>query len=457
MAEPAAPSIRRNAAFAFAGEATRAILAAIQILAVTRLLGPEQYGIYALAYTVGALALLPSDFGVSWSAARFIAERRDDRPAAAAVFGDALRLKIVLAGGISLVVAVAAGFIADAYGEPDLTWPLRITAVTLFCQSLFSLCSVIGVAYGRTSLQAVLYVAESATEATLVVTAAALAAGASEAALGRVGGFAVGALVGLVIVFRLLGKGARPRLRRQAPVAIGTYAGVLFLVDVAYALLSAADTLVIGALLSATEVGHFDAPLRMIMFALVLGTAMASAIAPRVVRGEGLPPDVVPLAFGLRAMVIVGCFGGAIAVAWATPIVDLVLGEEFAESADVLRVLGVYLPLGLMAPLATTAFAFLGLSGRRVPVIIAALVINTGLDLLLIPAIGIVGGAIGSLAAFAFFVPAHLWILHRRIELPLRPLGISTVRSLVAGGATAGVLALLGTGPLGPLAIVAGV
>ena len=65
---------------------------------------------------------------------------------------------------------------------------------------------------------------------------------------------------------------------------------------------------------------------------------------------------------------------------------------------------------------------------------------------LLLPRIGIVAGAIGTSAAYAVWVPAHVWILRQRAGLKLRPLLITIVRTCVAGAAMVGSLALLGSG-----------
>jgi hypothetical protein len=67
-------------------------------------------------------------------------------------------------------------------------------------------------------------------------------------------------------------------------------------------------------------------------------------------------------------------------------------------------------------------------------------------DIVLLPRIGIVAGAIGTSAAYAVWVPAHVWILHKRAGLELRPLVVTTLRACVAGAAMVGALALIGTG-----------
>jgi hypothetical protein len=84
--------------------------------------------------------------------------------------------------------------------------------------------------------------------------------------------------------------------------------------------------------------------------------------------------------------------------------------------------------------------------------------INFGIDIVLIPKIGIVGGAIGTNVAYAIYVPAHLWVCRRMIDLPLRPLAVTTARAALAALAMAGVLLLFGTKDVAvPLLVVGAV
>ena len=64
---------------------------------------------------------------------------------------------------------------------------------------------------------------------------------------------------------------------------------------------------------------------------------------------------------------------------------------------------------------------YLGAARKRVPLAVVALAVNAIIDIILIPKIGIVAGAIGTDVAYAIWVPAHLLILRQLIGLPLGP------------------------------------
>ncbi len=107
-------------------------------------------------------------------------------------------------------------------------------------------------------------------------------------------------------------------------------------------------------------------------------------------------------------------------------------------------------------PLLVSPLNYAGEGRRRIPVTLAALVVNAVLDVILIPTIGILGAAVGSDVAYSVYAGSNLWLSHRVLGLPLRPLAVTLLRSLLAAGALAGILVLMGTGDLSPVEWVVG-
>src|SRR5439155_9555111 len=125
----------RNTFFALLTQMSTAAFTAVLTLYLVRALGPRAFGIFSLAVSVGALLFLPSDFGISNAAARFIAERRGDRSAVATLMSDAVRLKLMISGVLSAALIATASLIADAYRHPSLTWPIPWCAIAVLGQS----------------------------------------------------------------------------------------------------------------------------------------------------------------------------------------------------------------------------------------------------------------------------------------------------------------------------------
>jgi O-antigen/teichoic acid export membrane protein len=253
----------------------------------------------------------------------------------------------------------------------------------------------------------------------------------------------------------------RPRLRLRGGSAAGrrriaAYAGPVVLVDSAFAVFSQLDVLLIGTLLGSLEAGLFQAPLRAVTFLHYPGYAIASAVAPRLAHRDRGDAAERAFAGGLRVTIIVQVALAAALVAWAEPIVSVLLGSEYDESAGVLRAFAPFVVLSGVAPVVGLGANYLGEAGRRLPITIAAVAINLAIDLALLKEIGIVAGVIGSTAAYLLYVPAHLHICRRRVDIDLFPLALTLGRALLAGAVAAGVLALIGTENLSVLDWAAG-
>jgi lipopolysaccharide exporter len=444
----AADSITRNAVFAVGTRMTTAAITAVVTLVLGRVLGPTEYGYFALATAVAAIAVFLSDVGITAATPRFLAERTHSRPAVRAVLADALRLKLLAALPVCAGLAALAGPIANAFGSPEAAWPLRGMAVVVLAQGLFLLMTGAFEALGRISINLRIVTAESVVEGTAIIMLVALGAGATGAAFGRAIGYSVGAGIALGFIWRVVGRRQPGDSRHSAltPADIARYAGALLIIDGIFRLFSQVDVLLIGALLDGGRaVGLFEIAMLIAWFLHYPAGAIASAVAPRLARRDDRPPDVAMFARSLRYIVAFQGIFLAPIVVWAEPILVHLLGAKFRDSAEVLRALAPFILLAGPAMLVTVGVNYLGEARRRIPLAVVMLAANIGLDVALLPEIGIVAGAIGNDVAYAIWVPGHMWILHRLLGLDLRPQALVVVRATAAAAVAAVPLLLIGT------------
>jgi O-antigen/teichoic acid export membrane protein len=444
--DQAADSIVRNAVFAGASKVAGAAFTAVLTIFLVRYLGPGEYGVFALALGVGGLMTIPADLGISVSAARFIAERRGDPDAMATLVADATRLKLIVTGAASVALIALAVPIANAYGTSDLAWPLRIMAIATFGQSVMIMWATIFEAFGRNSVYLRVVVAESALETTASILIVLLGTGATGAMAGRAAAYMFAAGFGFVLVARTLGRSIRPRRggHGHARRILG-YGWALVIVDGAFTIFSQIDILLIGAILSVTAVGHFQAAYTLAGFLFFIGQPIRSAVAPRLARGER-GPDREALERTLRYVVLAQGVILAPLIVWAEPLTRIAFGTDYAESADVLRALAPFALLAAISPLLAGAANYLGAARRRVPIALVTLAVNAGIDAALLGPLGIVAGAIGTDVAYAIYVGAHLHLCRDVAGLRLRPLVAPLVGSLSAALVMGLVLLAFGTG-----------
>ena len=455
----AGDTISRNALLAFAAQMTTAAFTAVLTVFLSRELGPAGFGTLALAISVAGLLRRASAGAMAQAAARFIAERHGDTAAVTGVLGMALRIRLATAAGFSVALFALAGPIAELYDAPELAWPLRGVAVAFFGQSVVTFVNNVFVALRRTSGSFTLVASESAMEFTASVALVLLGGGATGAAFGRAVGYLFGALLGVLLLGRLLGRsplfntGKSDVARRD----FANYAGAMLVLSSSSAIFSQLDVLLIGAFLTTAAVGIYSAPLQLITVLGYPGYALAQGIAPRLARHPKDPQNVEALTRGLSYVLILQSGLVAVVAVWAEPIVRLALGEAFLESAEVLRALTPVVFFAGVSTLLVQPLNYAGEGRRRIPIAVTMVLIAAGLNVLLIPEIGVLGAAVSTNVASCVSVGGHLWLSHRVLSLPLAPLASSAVRALAAAAGLAGVLALVGTGELSAVQWVVGI
>src|SRR4051812_27531694 len=439
-------SVGRNVGFAFAGQMVTSLATGLLTLYLVRALGPKDFGVLAIAIGLGTLVLLPGDFGVSNSTARFVAEERGRWDVIGAYVRHALKIKLVASGLLSVLLFLCADLIASGYGSPGLAWPIRGIAVAVFFQSFMSFFMSLFTALERLALNLRMISTEAITEAIAAATLVLLGGGAAGASFGRAIGYTVAAVLGTLLAVRVIG--AHNVRSGQSPGAgrrIFGYAGALVVIDGAYALMVPIGTLILGALINERAVGLFAAPARFINFLHYPGLSIASAISPRLARTREREPDVPALMNGLRWIILIQTVLVAPTVVWARPIADILLGPGYGRSADILALLAPFTFLQGFAPLVSLSVNYLGEARRRVPIALITLVLSVGLDYLLISQIGLLGGAISTDISYGFYTLAHFWLCKKLLDMPLRPIARDLVRCLVAAVAMGLVMAAFGT------------
>lgn len=451
--------VSRSASFALGVQMVGAVLTAILTIYLGRALSPDQYGDLTFALSVLVIASLFADIGITSSTGRFLAERRDDPTGAASVFATAARLKLAVSLVASVALFALAGPICDLFGSPGAAWPLRALAITLLAQGMFLLFMGTFNALGRVRYNLILAATESVVEVLSSIVLVVLGAAATGAALGNALGYTVGALAGLVVVKRVVGG---LRASGQEPPAVSRrqilgYAGPLLLVDAAFRVFTSIDILLIAALVGGgAPVAAFGLSIRLTSFLEYPAAAVAVAVAPRLASWREGRHELPLFSESLRYLLVMQMMFTAPAIIWAHAILHLIFGAKYPEAPEVLQALAPFIYLSGIAQLTTLAVNYMGEARRRVPIAVVMLTLNAAVDIVLLPRIGIVGGAIGTSVAYVVWVPAHLWILRQRAGLQLRPLVITALRTCIAGGVMIAVLAALGTGIVAPAVMALG-
>jgi O-antigen/teichoic acid export membrane protein len=168
---------------------------------------------------------------------------------------------------------------------------------------------------------------------------------------------------------------------------------------------------------------------------------------------EKLPTNALP--GGLRLSVYTACCGAAVAFlihATAGLIIRTVYGNEFISGASALRILAWCVWANYAYGVLQQGAIVAGKQGEVAAATVAAVALNIGLNLWLIPRQGMLGAAVASVVAECTVLVGVLWTYRRRRGF--RFLVLALVSTALAGGAAAGLASLVsGPSPLTALAV----
>lgn len=425
-------------------------------LYLVRALGASGYGLYALTASIGGLVLFPAGLGLPAAVGRYLADHRAEVRHVRAIFLLGLKLQIPAALISGVLLAALSGPLASGFGHARLEWPLRWMGLVIVMQATFSFVTSVCASLRQSSISLRMALTESVLETTTAIALVVAGTGVAGAILGRAVGYSVGVSAGVYMTARLFGglRDASPLPKEVTARTIASYAGATFLVDIGFAAFAQLDVLFVGALLGTADVGSFGAVIRVLTVLGYLGVAVASGVAPRLSLG-GIP-DTRAFNQGIRFLIVTqGLVIGPLVV-WSHPITTLLLGGGYRHAPQILQLLAVQYFVGAPAALITLAVTYLGAARRRVPIMAGTLVLGLIATYVLIRTVGVLGAAIADDVVQVAYVAANLWICSRLIAVDIRSLGLSMVRTLLAGGAAALILLAFGTDHLSAWRWVAG-
>ena len=411
------------------------VVGLLSILVFTRLLTPEDYGRFALAFSVMTLVHTVVFTWLEAAMARYWAAQTDER-SLADHFATLYRAFAWLAA--AFVPACAVGLLLWPAGSM-LKWAVAAGLSAVLARSLARLIQERRRASGDVSGAARIDMAQSA---------GGFAAGAGLAFVGLGGaapllGLAVAALA--VLPFALprelkAGAGGRLDLQRLAGYARFGFpvSGALILALV----LASADRFLIAAFLDEARVGAYHAAYSLsnrtldVIF-LWLGAAGAPAMVMALERG-GQPALDRAARDQVSTILLIALPAAAGLALVARPLAEVMVGEGLREAAA--QVTPWIALAGLFSGLTTHYFLHAFTLGQRTRLLMLAsavpVVVNVALNLTLIPRFGLIGAAWATAATYGFAAAAYAVLGRRSVRLPI------PVETLLKAGAATAAMAL---------------
>ena len=415
--------IARGVKATFGAELLRLAAQAGIILLLTRVfLGPEGYGLVFLAISVFSIATLLGTLGIPKSTAKFLAEYRErDDGQVRYILRTSLGFNAVTVVIVCTAFFFLADTIADVYGEPALQSLLALGVVYIVLKVAHGYLLIAFQGLGKVPLTALTSTVSSVGHLSFITLFLGLGFGTVGALAGYVAGYAVAVLVGGFFLYRVVStyprsddpdSGLRRRiLEYSLPLTASQGGNVLY---------KRVDTLMVGFFLTPVAVGFYELAKQVSTFVIAPADSLGFTIAPTF--GENKSSEQLERAARVYEqslkyvlLLYLPAVGGIVLL--AEPGIQFIFGDEFSGAATVLQIFSVFVLFQAVDKITNDSLDYLGRATERAIGKGVTGMLNFGLNLALIPMIGVEGAALSTSICFGLMVLFNIYLMSQELVL----------------------------------------
>ena len=279
----------RGGLFLFLGNASSTIILALASILIARLLGPESYGLYALAMIAPSFFITLSDFGISPALTRFSAHFRSEEEDREAV--GLIKVGIIFKSVFSLLLSIVLLLLSDSIAtwilkRPGLGLLIRFTSLYLVGQAIFMTLDSIFIGLDKTENSGLLVNIHAITKTVASPLLIILGMGAIGAILGAGLGFLLAAGIGVtVLLLRLCpslfsGNSGENVDFFQALRLMISYGMPLYLSTLTFSLLTQYQSFILALFVSNMEIGNYTTAMNFSVLITLLSYPIATSLFP---------------------------------------------------------------------------------------------------------------------------------------------------------------------------------
>jgi len=406
-----------NTMMAFAGSAMMKVSTSVLFIFIGRQLGPADAGVFALGITYYTIIVALSTFGLHELLVREVAPRRDQSSRYLTHY-----LVIRLLVTTLLYVGLLLFLQLDLPYSDETKMVVRIVALGVFPEAIFSLCQALFVAHEILIVPTIGAFINSAVTLGLgfwlLMTTRSVTSVAWFMPIANTAGLIVFPIA-LLRLFRERPQVQMPRLSWSFLRGQLGYTPGFILLGVFATLNFQADTFIISFLLPEADLGYFGAAQTLVGGFLLIPAAIRVALYPLMARYRREDKDLLYQVYRKSSQYLL-MLGLPLAVGvtlLAEPLIILVYGEAFLPAVPVLQLMiWAVVVVVLTVPVARMMLVYnqQSVAGwtRGIGMIASVL-----LNLLLIPIWGIVGAGMARvLASLLYYVLIHLFVQMRILQ-----------------------------------------
>lgn len=272
----------------FLGEAFSTIILAVGSVLIARLLGPDGYGVYTLAFVVPLLLVYLVELGVDEALIRFPAQSmaQGKETTALTIVKCGLKFKVLIASAGSIIIFLLSDVFASyLLRRPELGFYVKIASAAVILQAIFNSSVYAFIGLNRMTKSATLKAAMSIVRASAAPTLIILGLGVTGVIAGYLLGYLVAVILGVILLFTAFtgslgttdsdGERETPTIRTMVGYGFPIYLTTLLSV-----LVSQLQFAVLAYYSSNLEIGNFNAALNFTMLISVIVLPISLSMFP---------------------------------------------------------------------------------------------------------------------------------------------------------------------------------
>jgi O-antigen/teichoic acid export membrane protein len=194
----------RGGLFLFSGTAGSTVIMAIASILIGRLLGPELYGQYTLAFVIPQLLFLFTDLGINQGVMKYAAgfNAKGETSRSARLIKYSLLLKTLVGMILFILNYALADFFASTFLQrPDIAFYLRIASTSILFQAIFSTAASAFVGLDKSQYNALATNIEALAKTLISITLVLLGFSVTGAVVGLSTSYMVAAVAGVTLLY----------------------------------------------------------------------------------------------------------------------------------------------------------------------------------------------------------------------------------------------------------------
>ena len=422
----------------------------INRLLMSRMLGPEGYGLYGLTLPFQGIFQILSAGGLPPAISKYVAEynAKDEKALTRQVIYTATKFMVLMAILLSIILLFSSDFIANAiFHKPLVVWPLR--AVSLITPFSVIVGAMRGAFQGVYKNEYTVYNRMAEQLATIVFAVVFVYCGLY--AMGAVLGGAFGFIVSAITAVLLYKKYISPMFYSEDSLDLSLkeelkllWMLICFAVPVAITALSEmaiydVGTLVIGVFMLSSDVGFYNAADPISRIPLVISLSISTVLLPAtaeayVLKDQKLLQEYVVDC--LRYCILTVIPMCVIISMFSMPIIQLLFGNVYTPGSGVLSILVIGMSFYSIYMISSSILQ--GTGNPRLPmyILLAGTVMNIALNAFFVKMMGIIGAAIATtITTCILMVIIMLFVIRTtKISIPWKNILLVLICNLILMG-----------------------